>query len=252
MMLLTGCVERTFVFFPSTYPAGNWQPEDLEFEDVWFSVDEGSKLHGWYLSADEPRGYLVYSHGNAGNLSDRAGLVRILNRQLGLSVLIFDYRGYGRSDGRPSIDGILEDGVAAAEWLRHREGIQPQQIIFMGHSLGALVAVNTAVAHGARGLILEGAFSSLRDLGRQAYPWLPTGLLLRRDIPAAKLIQKFDGPLLQSHGTADSIVPLSLGRKLFKAAPGPKQFIELKGLNHNDPPPIHYYQTINQFIESLL
>lgn len=250
MAFLSGCVERAFVFFPTTYPAGNWKPQNLAFEDAWFTTEGGITLHGWYVAAPEPRGFLLFAHGNAGNLSDRAEIVRVLNQDLGLSVLIFDYRGYGRSEGKPSIKGVLEDGRAAQQWLRQRENIDANDIGLLGRSLGASVMVYLAAEQGARALILEGAFSSMADVADDAYPLLPTGLLLRRDIKADELIKRYHGPLLQSHGVEDTIIPIALARKLFRAANEPKEFIELPGLNHNDPLPAEYYQKVAEFLAS--
>lgn len=250
MAFLSGCVERTLVFFPTTYPTGNWTPRDLDFEDAWFATEDGTTLHGWYLAAPEPRGFLLFAHGNGGNLSDRADIVRVLNEDLGLSVLIFDYRGYGRSEGAPSIKGILEDGRAAQQWLRRRENIDVNDIVLLGRSLGSSVMVYLAAEHGARALILEGAFSSMTDVAKHRYPWLPASLLLRRDIKADELIEQYHGPLLQSHGVQDTIIPIELGRKLFRAANEPKDFIELPGLNHNDPLPPEYYRKVAQFLAS--
>lgn len=250
MAFLSGCVERTFVFFPTVYPVGNWHPPDLEFEDVWFHTEDGIKLHGWYAAAPAPRGYLLLAHGNAGNLSDRADVVKLLNKNLDLSVLIFDYRGYGRSEGKPSISGVLKDGHAAQQWLRQRENIGSGQIILLGRSLGASVATHLAAEHGARALILEGAFSSLLDVADYAYPWLPANLFLRRDIKADKLIMQYYGPLLQSHGTDDTIIPIELARKVFEAANEPKEFLALSGLDHNDLPPADYYRKMALFLAS--
>jgi len=248
---LTGCIERTFIFFPSRYPAGNWNPSGLAFEDAWFQTEDDVKLHGWFVAADQPSGYVLFAHGNAGNLSDRVALIRTLSESLGLSVMIFDYRGYGRSQGSPSIQGILKDGRAARQWLSQRADIKPDQIILMGRSLGSSVVVHMAAEQGARALILESAFSSLTDVADHAYPWLPARLLLKQDIKADELIRHYHGPLFQSHGTVDRIIPIELGRKIFAAANEPKKFLSLPGLDHNDLPHSGYYQEIGQFLRLL-
>lgn len=250
MAFLCACVERTFVFYPTRYPAGNWQPQNLDFEDVWFTTADAVELHGWYVAAENPRGYLLFAHGNAGNLSDRAAVVRLLNQQLGLAVFIFDYRGYGRSAGKPSVPGLQLDAQAAHQWLRRRAGLDAEQIILLGRSLGTLVMVQLAAERGARALVLESAFPSLAEVGAQAYPWLPVKRLLRRDIKAHELIQQYQGPLLQSHGTADDLVPIELGQQLFRAAGEPKQWLSLPGLGHNDPQPTQYYQKLDEFLQS--
>lgn len=248
--LLSGCTARAFIFHPSSWPAGNWAPANLDFEDVWFESADGVRLHGWYVAAAEPRGYLLYAHGNAGNLSDRADVIRMLNQELGLSVLIFDYRGYGRSEGRPSIDGIKNDGKAAMDWLRSRAGVGADGIIVLGSSLGGLVAVYLAAEAGAKALVLEGAFPSLAQVARHGFPWLPVGPFLKQDIDADVLIGEYRGPVFQSHAELDTIIRPVLGQKLFKAANEPKEFMILPGLDHNDPRPAEYYQRLARFLRS--
>lgn len=247
---LSGCTARSLIFHPGAWPAGNWEPANLDFEDVWFESDDGVELHGWYVPAAQPSGYLLYAHGNAGNLSDRAAIIRLLNHELGLSVFIFDYRGYGRSQGQPSVNGIKSDGKAAMNWLRNRAGLESSDIILLGSSLGGLLAVHLAAEEGARALILEGAFPSLARVARSRFPWLPIGPLLRQDIDAGDLIRDYRGPVFQSHAGQDTIIPLSLGRSLFEAANEPKEFMVLPGQNHNDPRPAEYYRRLDQFLQT--
>lgn len=247
---LAGCTARSLIFHPGVWPSGNWEPANLDFEDVWFDSADGVKLHGWYVPAAQPSGYLLYAHGNAGNLSDRAAVIRLLNHELGLSVFIFDYRGYGRSQGRPSVNGIRADGKAAMNWLRSRAGIGSNDIILLGSSLGGLVAVHLAAEEGARALILEGAFPSLARVARSRFPWLPVGPLLRQDINAGELIRGFRGPVFQSHAGQDSIIPIALGRSLFEAANDPKEFMVLPARDHNDARPAEYYRRLGRFLQS--
>lgn len=249
--MLTACVEQMFIFFPTRYPMGHWQPQGLQFEDVWFETEDGVRLHAWYIPAAEDSEVLIFAHGNAGNLSDRLALVQTLHNDLGLSVLIFDYRGYGRSEGSPSVQGILKDAKAARKWLTARVQRKPEDIILMGRSLGASVAVHMAAESGARALILESAFSSFKDVADRVYPWLPARFLLRNDIQADVLIRDYHGPLFQSHGMADSMISINLGRKIYEAAHEPKEFIALPGLDHNDPPPPDYYDKLDSFIKNL-
>lgn len=236
---------QSFIFHPTKYPTGNWQPQGLAFEDAWFDAADGHALHGWYIPATEPVGFLLYAHGNGGNLSDRAPVLKELN-QLGFSVFIFDYRGYGRSEGEPTVDGILEDGKAALAWLMERESIAAHSVTFIGRSLGSLVAIHLAATSDARALILDSSFPSLKAAAKEMYPWLPVDLLIRRDIDATRLIQAYHGPLLQFHGTNDTLIPLRLGQQLYAAANEPKAFVELDGLGHNDIRPQDYYDAILQ------
>src|SRR4051812_38969908 len=116
-------LEQTLVFFPVRYPDGDWQPRDLEFADALFPAADGVQLHAWYVPHAHPRAVILFSHGNGGNLSHRADAIRTLSQRLRTTVMIFDYRGYGRSKGAPSITGVLLDARAARAWLAERAGL---------------------------------------------------------------------------------------------------------------------------------
>lgn len=243
-------LEESFLFFPSRYPEGEWNPPDLDFEDVEFRSVDGTRLHGWYVAHERPRAVILFSHGNAGNLSHRAGTARILHELVGATVLMYDYRGYGRSEGRPGEKGILEDGRAARAWLAERAGIDPRQVVLMGRSLGGAVAVDLA-RDGARALVLESTFTSVPDMAAVHYPWLPFRQFLRNRFDSASKIKSYRGPLLQSHGDADRIVPFEIGRRLYELANDPKRFLVIEEGDHNDPQPIEYYGELAEFLDSL-
>jgi fermentation-respiration switch protein FrsA (DUF1100 family) len=246
----TRSLDELLLFFPSKYPEGNWKPEKLTFEDAWFTAQDGTRLHGWYCPCKNARAVLLHMHGNGGNLSHRAALMRYFQHGLRVTAFIFDYRGYGRSEGVPTVEGILQDVRAARTFLARREGVAEAQVVPAGQSLGGAVAVDLAAEGGARGLILESTFSSMRDVASHHYPrlaWLA---------PAAKLdstarIARYNGPLLQSHGDADRTIPYSLALKLFKAANEPKRFVRIPGADHNDPPSAEYIRQLDQFIGGL-
>ena len=244
-------LEDSLIYFPSPYPEGDWQPAGLNFEDAWFQSADGTRLHGWYVVAANPRAVVLVCHGNAGNLSHRAPVAEILSRQVGASVLLFDYRGYGRSDGRPNEPGLVADARAARAWLARRAGVAESDVVLMGRSVGGAVAVDLAAADGARALVLEGTFTSLPDVAAYHYPWLPVRLALRTQFNSLKKIPAYHGPLLASHGDADTIVPYALGRRLFEAANEPKQFITLPGADHNDPMDREYYENLTAFLDGL-
>jgi uncharacterized protein len=166
-------------------------------------------------------------------------------------VLIFDYRGYGRSEGVPTEQGILADGRAARKWLATRVGVGESQIVMMGESLGGGVAVDLAAADGARGLILENTFSSLPDVAAAHYPWLPVHFLMRAQLNSAAKIPNYHGPLLQVHGDHDQVIPFALGKKLFDAANEPKQFIVIPNGDHNDPRTPAFLKAMDAFIDKL-
>jgi fermentation-respiration switch protein FrsA (DUF1100 family) len=247
MMLL----ERSLIFFPTPYPGGDWQPAGLPFEDAWFEADDGTRLHGWYIPHESPRAVVLYSHGNAGNITHRAAILDVLHNRVGVSVLIFDYRGYGRSEGKPDETGIIADARAARDWLAGQEGIAPEDVVLMGRSLGGGVAVDLAAKDGARALVLESTFTSLPDVAAHYYPWLPVRRLMQTRLDSVSKIADYHGPLLQSHGDADSIIPYEFGKRLFEAANEPKQFVTLPGRDHNDFQTNGYYETLVEFLDKL-
>jgi fermentation-respiration switch protein FrsA (DUF1100 family) len=244
-------LEDSLIYFPLPYPVGDWQPVGLTLEDAWFHAADGTQLHGWYVPHKAPVAVILFCHGNGGNVTHRVEKLRELNRVVGASVLVFDYRGYGRCEGRPNENGVLADARAARAWLAKRAGIAEKELVVMGESLGGAVAVDLAAGDGAKGLILESTFTSVPDVAAHHYPWLPAKLLLKTRFDSLEKISAYRGPLLQSHGDADTIVPYELGRRLFQAANEPKEFYTLPKGDHNDLPDRAYYQKVRQFLESL-
>jgi fermentation-respiration switch protein FrsA (DUF1100 family) len=169
-----------------------------------------------------------------------------------LNVFAFDYRGYGRSEGSPHEAGVLADGHAAHQWLAKRAGIQPNEIILMGRSLGGAVAVDLAATHGAKGLILWNTFTSMPDVAARHFPWLPVRSLMRNRYQSVDKIPKYSGPLLQVHGSSDQIIGFDLGENLFAAATTPdKKFIRVERGDHNDPPSEEFLQECAAFLDRI-
>lgn len=262
IFLLAGCaslgplsplvpVERALVYQPSPFPAPASLPENLPFEDVWFEAADGTQLHGWYLGHPKPRAVALFCHGNAGNIVSRGETLKILHERHGLAVMTFDYRGYGKSEGKPTERGILQDARAARAWLASRAGVEETEIVLMGRSLGGAVAVDLAAQDGARGLILASTFTSLPDAAAHHMPWIFPSLNMTQRLNSAGKIGNYSGPLLQSHGDKDQLIPIELGRKLFDAAGGPKRFVVIPGAGHNDPQPEEYRRVFDEFIASL-
>lgn len=243
--------DEFLALFPAKYPQGNYDRADTRFEDCWFVSSDGLRLHGWYLRHPKPRAAVLHIHGNAGNLSHRASVAELLHDRFGVSVLLFDYRGYGRSEGVPTILGLLRDARAARAQLAILEGINTTDVVLLGESIGGAVAVDLAAEDGARGLILENTFSSLRDVAGVHYPKFLVSLMVADKLNSAANIARYHGPLLQVHGDADQIVPLASARKLFDVATEPKRFVELPGHDHNDPLPVPYYQALDKFFHDL-
>jgi len=239
------------VFHPVPFPEGNWEPSGLAYEDAWFHAEDGTRLHGWFVPQPDAKAVVLFLHGNAGNISSRAYTLNVLNQRHRLTVLAFDYRGYGRSEGAPSERGILDDARAARAWLARRTGVAERDIVLMGRSLGGGVAVDLAAEDGARGLVLASTFTSLPDVGAHHFRWIPTHVLMSLRLDSLSRIEQYRGPLLQSHGNADRVIPYELGVRLFEAAPGPKRFVTIANGAHNDPQPESYHVALDEFLAAL-
>jgi fermentation-respiration switch protein FrsA (DUF1100 family) len=194
----------------------------------------------------------LYCHGNGEHVADQANLVFRLQAHLAATVFVFDYRGYGRSRGKPQERGCIADGMAAQRWLAERESIETSDIVVIGRSIGGGVGVAIAAEQGARALVLENTFSKMTDAAAHLYPWLPVRLVMSNRYNSVRRIKNFHGPVFQCHGTADDIVPIELGRRLFDAAPGRvKHFFEVPYGGHNDSPPPAYYASLTSFLEKV-
>jgi fermentation-respiration switch protein FrsA (DUF1100 family) len=179
-------------------------------------------------------------------------LVFRLQSHLTATVFVYDYRGYGRSRGKPCERGCVADGLAAQRWLAEREGVDTSDIVVVGRSIGGAVGVAIAAEQGARALVLENTFSKMTDAAAYLYPWLPVRLVMSNRYNSVRRIKSYHGPVFQCHGTADDIVPIELGRRLFDAAPGRmKHFYEVPYGGHNDSPPPPYYSALANFLEQV-
>lgn len=204
----------------------------LDHESVELRTADGVNLHGWFVPHPRPRGVLLFCHGNAGNISHRLESIRTFH-DLGLSVFIFDYRGYGQSEGSPGEQGTYLDAAAARDHLVGERSIPPESVVVFGRSLGAAVAARLAAEQPVAGLIIESAFTSAPDLAAELYPWLPARWLTRFDYATADHLARLDVPVLIIHSRDDEIVPFDHARRLHALAGEPKRLLELRG-GHND------------------
>ena len=221
------------LYFPSRTLLESPRDAGLEFEELAIDTKDGERLHGWWVSTSQsrPAGHLLFFHGNAGNIGDRVLLADLL-ASAGFDLLLFDYRGYGRSTGKPTERGTYLDARAAGGAMVARADCDPARVVYLGESLGAAVAAELAQSSPPRALILQSPFTSLRDVARRHYP-LPR-FLIPDAYPTLRRIRSIGAPLLVLHGDGDTIVPVSHGRKLFEAASPPKHLHVFPGLGHND------------------
>jgi hypothetical protein len=222
-------------------------------EDVWFDARDGPRLFGWYVRAAGNLAVLLWCHGNAGNIIHRLENLVLLHR-IGLSVFLFDYRGYGRSGGAPSEEGLYQDALAAYEYVAKTKQIPPERLVLFGRSIGAAVAGALASQRSAAGLILESAFPSVEALARFHYWGLPAHWFVRAQFNLAERLRDIHRPILVVHGDRDSIVPIEMGRMVFEAAHPPKDLYIVPGADHNDLVWIGgapYLERLKRFVKSV-
>lgn len=233
---LSGCWNwfvESQVFFPGTNIEQTPHDLNLPFEDIWFTSSDSVRLHGWLIPASSANRLLLFCHGNAGNISHRLDNVRLLHN-MGISVFIFDYRGYGRSQGRISEQGFYQDSEAAYEVAREWTEKHGAKLVIFGRSLGGIAATHLGATKDCDGLILESTFTNMGAMARAHYPLPFAETLLKYRLNAVGEIVHVRVPILFFHGDKDTIVPIKLGRELFEAAPNPKEFVVLPGAGHND------------------
>jgi len=200
----------------------------LAFQEVSFAAEDGVKLSGWYIPLAGSRGTVLFCHGNAGNISHLLEVAKGAHA-LNFGILLFDYRGYGESEGEPSERGTHLDAAAAWKYLVEAEGIDPGQIIVIGRSLGGPMAAKLARDHRPAALFLEATFTTLLDVGQELYPIYPVRQLSQIEYPTLDFLADVQCPVLVAHSRDDRLIPFALGRRLYEAAPEPKTFIALRG-----------------------
>lgn len=220
------------IYYPQAEIMATPKSINLSYQAVSFAAEDGVKLSGWFIPARRPRGVVLFCHGNAGNISHRLDSIQVFNH-LGLSVFIFDYRGYGQSEGKPTEKGTYLDAEAAWRYLVEERQVAPAEIIIFGRSLGGAIAAHLAQRHTPKALILESSFTSIRDMAAVIYPFLPVRLLVRFHYHTIAYLKEVNCPLLIIHSPDDDLIPFRQGRRLFEAAGEPKEFLEISG-SHNE------------------
>ena len=252
---IVSILDQFFVYHPEPWQDRDWaRLSGLPLEDVWFQAADGARLFGWYVEAQADSPVILWCHGNAGNIINRLENLRELYR-IGLSVFIFDYRGYGRSQGSPSEEGLYQDALGAHDYLTRTRMIRPERIILFGRSLGAAVAGELAAQKPAAGLILESAFASIEAVAKFHYGGLPVHWLLGADFRLIDRLPHLSLPKLMFHGDNDDIIPIELGRQVFEAAKPPKFFYVIAGADHNNTYQVGgaaYFKRWSEFVQTAL
>ncbi len=228
LMVYVKLFEHRLIYFPERELTGS--PAG-PFEDVFFEAVDGTRLHGWWLPAPDARGALILSHGNAGNIGHRAPVGEFLREEFGINVLMYDYRGYGRSEGSPTEEGTYSDIRGAYAYVRSR-GFQPESVVLMGQSLGTAVTVDLAANEKTGAVILEAAFTSVPAMGRTLWWSLPIRGMITTKYDSLSKIARIRSPIAMIHATGDALIPFAMGRELFEAASAPKQFFRVNADVH--------------------
>jgi len=249
-VLLAGC-ENSIIYHPQKYPIGLWDTSNmpLPIQDVWFQAEDGVKLHGWYVPSDEAVATFLFFHGNAGNITHRLENIFFLHH-LKLNVFIFDYRGFGRSEGNPNEEGIQLDSQAAYDTVLTQPGVSVPSLFIFGRSLGGAFAAYTASKNPAAGLILESTFTNAVDMADKMLPIIPSWFISSK-LNTQGYVANLKMPKLFIHGTTDTLIPYTMGRELYKGAAEPKEFYSIVEGGHNNSWQVggkEYFDTIQEFI----
>jgi fermentation-respiration switch protein FrsA (DUF1100 family) len=247
--------DQYLVYHPAPWEDQNWaRASGLPLQDVIFETEDRIRLFGWFVTAGAEAGVLLWCHGNAGNIINRLDNLAWLHR-FGISVFLFDYRGYGRSQGRPSEPGLYRDALAAYDYVTKARGVPASKLVLFGRSLGASVAGHVASLRPVAGLILESAFPSVEAVARHYYFGLPVHWLLGARFPLDEKLKSIHVPILVIHGAVDDIIPFEMGQRVFEVANEPKSFYTVPGADHNNLYVVGatpYFQRLKRFMDEVV
>lgn len=247
------------LFHPYPYPEGDYQSGHIggiSYEDVYFNSADGTTLHGWYFGQEGSQYTVLMSHGNTGNIAGRPALLESILRT-GASLLVYDYRGFGRSKGAPSVEGVIDDACAAFDFLVEQKNCSSDSILLYGESLGAAISCQLTLRRKAKGLILQSGFASITKISKHHIPLMhvyPSALFPQPLLDNVAVLRKDHPPLLIVHGHKDSVVPYAHGKELFAAAAGHKTFVDFPEAEHSDIPVVaqdRFVAVMKKFIEEL-
>jgi len=245
--------ETRFIYFPTRGYDATPSGLGLAHEDVWLTAEDGVRVHGWYLPVPGARWVTLVSHGNAGNISHRLDRALLLQARLRSSVFLYDYRGYGASEGSPDEAGTYRDARAAYRYLAEEKRVKADELVLFGESLGSAVSLELALDHPAAALVLEAPFTSVQDMAGTTI-FAPLAPFVRTRYESLARVPRLRMPLLVLQGDRDEIVPPAQGRRLFDAAPEPKRYFAIPGAGHNDTYLVGgeaYWRTIADFLEAV-
>jgi uncharacterized protein len=249
-------LDQLFVYHPTPWEDRDWRRiSRLPLEDVWFTAADCTKLFGWYVESPATDAVLIWCHGNGGNIMHRLENLKYLH-QLGLSVFLFDYRGYGKSQSvRPTEQGLYQDALGAYDYVTRIRQVRSERLVVFGRSLGAAVAAEVAAQRPAAALILESPFPSVEAVARHYYGGLPVHWLLGAKYRLIDRLPHLSLPKLVIHGDRDRVIPIQLGEQVFQAAKPPKEWYVIHGADHNDTYQVGggpYFRRIAEFVRNAL
>jgi len=224
--------QERLLFLPSRALMATPADRGLDYQDLTIATDDDEQLHAWWISARDARGTLIFSHGNAGNISGRIDVARLFH-DLGLNVLLYDYRGYGQSTGQASEDGLYRDIEAVWRYATDTRGLAPERLVLFGRSLGGAPSAYLATRETPAALVLDSAFTSVPDVAAHHYPFLPVRQLASLSFGNEARLPDVTAPVIILHSPDDEVIPYSHGERLYEAANEPKAFLQLEG-GHNE------------------
>jgi fermentation-respiration switch protein FrsA (DUF1100 family) len=241
---------ENWLVYPLSTAADFWQqPPSADWEDLYLEIEGGTKIHTWWCPGPAPvNGVLLYCHGNGGNLSHRARTIQGIHQQLGVSVLIFDYPGYGKSEGSPSEAGCYAAAEAAYRWLIENKQIRAEDVLLFGNSLGGGVATHLGAKYPHRALILSKTFTSIVDVGQGQFPLLPVRWLMSNRFDSLSRIKDCKSPVFITHGKMDEMIPFRHAETLFAAANEPKYLLPVETGDHNAPLNEEFFDRLKAFL----
>lgn len=225
-------LQPTFMYKPVRQVLYSPEELNLDYENVALNTPDSLKLSAWFIPAKNAKTTILFCHGNGGNIMHRLDTINIFN-ELGVNCFIFDYQGYGQSEGTPTEEGTYIDARTAYDWLTKDKIISPDNVIIFGRSLGASIAANLASKVNAKALVIESAFTSYVDIGKKFYPYMPVKWFARYSYQTIDCIKNVNCPVMVVHSSSDDLVPFEFGQELYQAANEPKKFVEICG-GHND------------------